>query len=81
MRCGSPGSTGSDRTIHEGSVEDTLDGRSSPVAFLRHLPATSDEALGSLAFAPGRRVPVAQDVAAAVQGEEGVHVRVVEGTQ
>ena len=50
-----------------------------PRAFLRHLPASRDEPLGARAFAPRRRVPVAQHVGAAVQREEGVRVRVVKG--
>jgi hypothetical protein len=45
------------------------------------LSASRYELLGAQTFVPGRRVPVAQHVGVAVQREEGVRVRVVEGTQ
>ncbi len=65
----------------ERPVGDTIHGQPRPGALLCHLPASRDEPLGAHAFAPRRRVPVAQHVGAAVQREEVVRIRVVEGTQ
>ena len=65
----------------EGPVGNTVHGQPRPGAFVRHLPASRDEAFGARSFAPGRRVPVAQHVGAAVQREEGVRVRVGHGAQ
>ena len=62
-------------------IGDTIHGQPCPGPLLRHLPASRDETLGARGFAPRRRVPVAQDVGVAVQGEEVVRIRVVEGTQ
>jgi hypothetical protein len=62
-------------------LSDTVDGQPRPGTFLCHLPASSDEARGALAFAPGRRVPVAQHVGAAVQREKGARVRAGKGSQ
>ena len=62
-------------------VGDTIHGQPRPGALLCHLPARRDEPLGAHAFAPRRRVPVAQHAGAAVQREEVVRIRVVEGTQ
>jgi hypothetical protein len=65
----------------EGSIEKTVHGQPRPGALVRHLSAGREEVLGAPTLAPGRRVPVAQHVGVAVQREEGVSVRLGEGTQ
>ena len=65
----------------ERRVGDTIHGQPRPGALLCHLPASRDEPLGAHAFAPRRRVPVAQHVGVAVQREQVVRIRVVEGAQ
>ena len=80
-RCDSPVPSGQTAPADKRPVGGTVHGQSGSAAFFCHLTAGRDEALGARTFGPGRGVPVAQHVGAAVQREEGVRVRAGEGAQ